>query len=88
MTLQKNKNNLSTDFLRLIGKNKLYLPLNNYSAFFLGSEFNIQKYFRKWYDNKFKLDLLVLMRDGFSQVWLSESDIELTSQYALKEFIA
>ena len=86
-TLHNNQNNLSSDFLRLIGDKKLYPPLNNYSAFIQSSEYNIQKYHGKWYDNKVKLDLLILMRSEFSQVWLSETDIKLASEYALKEFI-
>ncbi len=87
LKVDKAQADLSNEFLKLIGSKKLYPPLNGYSAFIQGSEYNIQKYYGRWYNNEVHLDLFILMKNGFSQVWFSETDIKLSSEYALKEFI-
>ena len=81
------KPDLADKYLKMIGKRKLYPPLNGYSAFIQGSEYNIQKYFKKWYDDKVKPDLFVHMKDGYSQVWLPDDDIRFSSKYAFQEHL-
>jgi phosphohistidine swiveling domain-containing protein len=78
---------LSDEFLKIIGNRKLYSPLNGYSAFIQGSEYNIQKYYKKWYDDKVKLDLFVHMKEGYSQIWLPEDDIKFASEFVLSEYL-
>jgi len=90
-TLSSKINSITVDlcdkYLELIGERKLYPPLNSYSAFLQGSEYNIQKYYKKWYDDKVKLDLFVHMKDGYSQVWLPEDDIKFASEFTLREYL-
>jgi pyruvate,water dikinase len=78
---------LADKYLELIGKRKLYPPLNGYSAFLQGSEYNTKKYYQKWYDDKVKLDLFVHMKEGYSQVWLPEDDLKLASEFAFREYL-
>jgi phosphohistidine swiveling domain-containing protein len=81
------KGDLSDKFLKLVGERKLYPPLNGYSAFLQGSEYSTQKYNKKWYDDKVRFDLFVHMKEGYSQVWLTEDDIKIASEYTLKEYL-
>lgn len=81
------KPDLADKYPKIIGKRKLYPPLNSYSAFIQGSEYNIQRYFEKWYNNEVKMDLFVHMKEGYSQVWLPEDDLIDASRYAFKEFL-
>ncbi len=74
-------------FLELVGKGKLYPPLNGYSVFLQGSEYNTQKYFKKWYEGRVGYSLLVLMKKGFSQVWLPEEDFLVAAEYGLHEYL-
>src|SRR6056297_2815983 len=83
----ENFNDLSDEFLKLIKDRKLNPPLNNYSAFIHGSEYNTIKYYGKWYGNKVILDYLILIKEGFSQIWMPETDLWFASEYALKEYI-
>ncbi|MFA6445806.1 MAG: PEP-utilizing enzyme, partial [Candidatus Paceibacterota bacterium] len=79
--------NLADRYLELVGERKLYPPLNNYSAFIQGSEYNIQKYYKKWYEDKVRIDLFVHMKDSFSQVWLIEDDMKFASEFAMREYL-
>lgn len=78
---------LSDRYLKLIGKRKLYPPLNNYSAFLQGSEYNTQKYYKKWYGDKVRLDLFIHMKAGYSQVWLPENDLMIASEFTFREYL-
>ncbi|MEY2664685.1 MAG: pyruvate, water dikinase [Candidatus Parcubacteria bacterium] len=79
--------NLADTYLGMIGKRKLYPPLNGYSAFLQGSEYNTQKYFKKWYEDTVKPDLFIHMKEGYSQVWISEDDVRRASEFAFKEYL-
>jgi phosphohistidine swiveling domain-containing protein len=83
----KNKEDLADAYLKLIGKRKLWFPMNGYSAFLQGSEYNTQKYFGKWYDNQAKFDLFIHMKEGFSQVWLPEDDFKPATSKGFKEYL-
>ena len=81
------KNDLAEIFIEMNKGRKLYPPLQSYSAFMLGSGFHLKKYCEKWYGKDVNFDLLILMKEGFSQVWLPEEYMKLTSQLALREYI-
>lgn len=78
---------LSDEYLKLIGKRKLFPPLNNYSAFIQGSEYNRKKYYGKWYADQVSYDLFVYMKEGYSQVWLPEDDVVKISIFGLEEHL-
>jgi pyruvate,water dikinase len=81
------KKDLADEYLERIGNRKLYPPLNGYSAFLQGSEYNIEKYFGKWYENKVRYDFFLHMKDGYSQVWLPEDDVRGASDFGLREYL-
>lgn len=87
LSVKDTPSDLADRYLELIGKRKLYPPLNSYSAFLQGSEYNIQKYYNKWYEDKVRIDLFVHMKAGYSQVWLPEDDIKFASEFTLREYL-
>lgn len=88
-TLNNEKEKVDRDlvdfYLDLVSGRKLYPPLQNYSAFMLGQGFHIRKYSEKWYGKDINYDVLILMKEGFSQVWFPEDYMKLTSEIALRE---
>jgi phosphohistidine swiveling domain-containing protein len=78
---------LADKYLKIVGKRKLYPPLNGYSIFLQGSEYNTQRYFKKWYEDKVRQDLFIHIKEGFSQVWLPEDDVRFESIFGFKEYL-
>jgi phosphohistidine swiveling domain-containing protein len=87
MNDRQSMRDLSDEYLRLIGGRKLYPPLNGYSAFLQGSEYNTQKYYKKWYEDTVRFDLFVHMKEGYSQVWLPEDDMRRASEFGFREYL-
>lgn len=79
--------NLLETYLEILGRRKLYPALNGYSIFIQGSEYNTKKYYEKWYNNQVQLDLFILIKEGFSQVWLPENDLKKAAEIVFNEFI-
>lgn len=64
-------------FIKLLGDQKLWPPLNGYSPFFQGSEYNIKKYYGKYYSERVVFNLAVLINKNESQVYLPDGIFKL-----------
>ena len=78
---------LALKYLDLIGSSRLSPPLNNCSAFLLGSEFNTKRYFQEWYKDQVKFHALILMKDHLWQMWVPEDVHKDSAVYGFKEYL-
>tara|TARA_Y100001970_G_C14228203_1_gene856959 strand:+ start:1531 stop:3006 length:1476 start_codon:yes stop_codon:yes gene_type:complete len=65
---------ISAIFSQNLGNKTLYPALNNMSLFLYGSGWNKKEYIEKWCGDNIRLDLLLLMQNGFAEAWLSSED--------------
>jgi phosphohistidine swiveling domain-containing protein len=74
-------------FIKLIGKQKLWPPLHNYSTFVLGSEWTIKRFFGKYYSKKFKNHQLFLMDGKESLMLVCEDSVKMTSSEFFQRYL-
>lgn len=85
MVKEKNKK-LLDEYFFLLGDRHLYPPLNNYSPFIQGSEYNTSRYFKKWFNNEVRLDMFLVCGHNKFQVWLPEDDFKKAAEIGFLEY--
>lgn len=78
---------IAEKFIKLIGNQKPWPPLHNYSPFVLGSEWNSKDYFGKYFSDKLKFHLAVLINKKESIMLVPEDSIRLTSSEFFQKYL-
>lgn len=74
-------------FIKLIGEQKLWPPLHNYSPFVLGSEWTTKRFFGKYYSKKFKNHQLFLIDGKESLMLVCEDSVKMTSSEFFQKYL-
>ena len=69
------KKDIVKKFINLLGEQKLWPPLHNYSVFILGSEWTSRNYFGKYFSDKLNYHQLFLMDKKHSTMFVTEDGI-------------
>jgi phosphohistidine swiveling domain-containing protein len=86
--LTEEDKNLADEYITLLNGRKLYPPLNNYSAFIQGSEYNTERYAKKWWKENVRPDMLISMQTGKWQVLLPNDDFIVAVKQTFQEYVA
>jgi len=78
---------IAEKFIKLVGSQKLWPPLFNCSPFIQGSGWNAKKYHGKYFSDKFKLHLTVIIDKNNSLVFLPENGVCLASSEFFQKYL-
>lgn len=80
-------NKLAEKFMELTKGQKLWPPLNNYSPFIQGSEWNTKEFVEKYYDGDIDLHMILLINDKESVQFLPENGPRNTSAEIFQKYL-
>lgn len=73
------QNNVAEKYIKLIGEQRLWPPLNGYSPFIQGSEWNTKKYFGKYFSDKLQHHWIMLINKNESIMFVPENGVHLVA---------
>jgi phosphohistidine swiveling domain-containing protein len=81
------QNNIAEKYIKLIGEQKLWPPLNGYSPFIQGSEWNTKKYFGKYFSDKLRYHWIMLINKNESMMLVPEDGVHLVASEFFQAYL-